>query len=131
MNTIEQKITIQNLVNTIDRTVLQLKRVKKGEEFSGNLKTQIINIINFTIESNTETFTNALYNKGVFIEKESLEVFHKNLIEFDFSKDELEKMTSKVMKLNNTSIDEIVAIQSMLIKISIPIWETIQELKNG
>lgn len=131
MNTVEQKITIQNLVNTIDRTVLQLRRVKKGEEFSGNLKTQIVNIINFTIESKTETFTSALYNKGVFIEKESLEVFHKNLNEFDFSKIELEKIASNVISLDNKNIDEIVAIQSALIKISIPIWETIQELKNG
>lgn len=131
MNTVEQKITIQNLVNTIDRTVLQLRRVKKGEEFTEILKTQIVNIINFTVESNTETFTTALYNKGVFIEKESLEVFHKNLNEFDLSKDELEKIASNVMTLDNKSIDEIIAIQSTLIKISIPIWETIQELKNG
>lgn len=131
MNTVEQKITIQNLVNTIDRTVLQLRRVKKGEDFSKELKKQVVKIINFTIESNTDTFTNALYNKGVFIEKESLEIFHKNLHELDFSKEELEEIASSVSELNNKSIDEILKIQSTLVKISIPIWETIQELKNG
>jgi hypothetical protein len=131
MNTVEQKITIQNLVNIIDRTVLQLRRVKKGDEFSEKLKNQIVNIINFTIESNTETFTNALFNKGVFIEKESLEIFHKNLNELEFSKEDLEAIAANVIKLDNKCIDEILIIQSTLVKISIPIWETIQELKNG
>ena len=131
MNTVEHKITIQNLVNTIDRTVLQLKRVKKGDAFTQKLKKQIINIINFTIESNTETFSDALYNKGVFIEKESLEVFHKNLNQLDFSQEDLEKIVYNMNKLNNKSITDILKIQSTLIKISIPIWETVQEMKNG
>ncbi len=131
MNIVEQKITIHNLVNTIDRTVLQLRRVKKGEEFSTKLKKQIINIFNFTIESNTDEFSNALYNKGVFIERESLEVFHKNLVNFNFPKEEFEQILSNVMDLDSNNFDEIEKIQSVLVRISIPIWETIQELKNG
>lgn len=128
MKTEEPKITFRNLIYTIDRTVLRLKRVKKGEKFSDELKRQIIDIVNFTIDSHTENFSDALYNKGVFIEKESLEILHKNLIDLHITKGELENIATKVKNLNNKNITDINEIQSILIKISIPIWETSQQL---
>lgn len=124
----EPMITFRNLINTIDVTVLKLKRVKKGEEFSNVLKTQIINILNFIIESKTESFTDALFNKGVFIEKETLEMFHNNLMNLHFTKDELKKLTLNIDEWNEYNVNEINEIQSVLMKISIPIWKTTQEL---
>jgi hypothetical protein len=130
MNIEEPKITLKNLVNTIDRAVLNLKRVKKGEEFSIDFKNQLINIFSFTIDSKTDKFSTALFSKGVFIEKESLEILHKNLHGINISKEELEEIIPKIETLSNNNILEINKIQSILINISIPIWETTQQLAN-
>lgn len=75
-------------------------------------------------------YTNALFNKGVFIEKESLEMLHNNLTNLQISKEELERLTLNVEKWDKSNISEINEIQSVLIKISIPIWETKQQI-NG
>jgi hypothetical protein len=131
MNIVEPKITISNLVNTIDRTVLNLRKVKKGDIFSKELKNQIIDILNFTFDSSVETYSDALYSKGVYIEKESLEILHNNFIVSDFSKEDLKNIISIVENLSNKDISEINKIQSLLVKISIPIWETKQQLANG
>ena len=127
----EPKITFRNLINTIDVTVLSLKKAKNDYVLSPELIKQIMSILNFIRNSKTDSYENALFDKGIFIEKESLKRFHYNLINSDAANSDIE---TTIEDINNTKTfnDEIInRIQSLLIKISLPIWETTQQIRNN
>jgi len=122
----EASITFRNLIHAIDRTVLNLKKVKKEKEaVPTELKKQILDILTFIQDSNKPSFTTVLFDKSIFIEKEPLEKLHENLVGIRIEQKEIDHAINIVKKKNLTNNEEIIAIQSILMKISLPIWETL------
>lgn len=126
----DYKITFRNLINTIDVTVLELKKAKKQKQISDDLKSQVLKILNFINNSKTDSYIEVLNDKGIYIEQESLEKFHLTLNKTILPKDDIEKTIKKLDKEKNFDKDEFNFIQSLLIKISIPIWNTTKQLNN-
>lgn len=126
----DYKITFRNLINTIDVTVLELKKAKKQKEISVDLKSQVLKILNFINNSKTGSYIEVLNDKGIYVEQESLEKFHLNLNKTKFPKIDIEKAIKKLNKEKGFNKDDINFIQSLLIKASIPIWKTTKQLNN-
>jgi len=84
-----------------------------------------MDILNFIKQSNTSSYSSVLYDKSIYIEKEPLEKLHKNLINIQIDQEELEGVIKLIEQKRIKQTEEINQIQSLLIKISLPIWETL------
>jgi hypothetical protein len=118
MNTQEaRQITVRNIIDIMDDTVMELKKIRNGGIFSSALQLKITHVLQFLKTINSENYEEAMLDKALYIEKEPLLKLHMNFKTIIVNDQQIDDIMT-LLHSKSINDEDAVKIQRTLIEMS-------------
>ena len=127
-NTIE----FQKFVDIIDESVMQLILLKYKTQFPEPLKKELLNILTFFTKTKNDQLEEVLHDKKISIDIKDLNTIKEKMRKVNIDDIDIPDLVLKVKNIGVKKLTkkDIYFLESALLNLSIPLWQTVLSEKS-